>query len=344
MPLVSLIIPAYNAANWIEEAIRSGLKQTWSDVEVLVVDDGSTDETAALAAATLDQRVRVIRQENRGQSAAINRGVLESRGAYVKILDADDWINPEHLESQLLSLAHTKECVSSCGWGYFVHSPVEATRREEQADRDYDNPLEWLVDSLEKDEGMMGGWKWLIPRTVWERSGGYDERLSLNNDFDFSIRLVLASRGVMFAREALYAYRKGQPGALSGSKGPKAMKSAFLTTESGCAALLAREDSTRIRRICADRWQNWMFQFYPDYPDLAAEAERRIGDLGGSGVRMGGGRVLRILEPLIGWKGVRLVQAWVYRTGWRRVLRWKAQRRLSLLGDASRAGGSVLGG
>ncbi len=216
-PLISIIIPAFNAREWIGSILDAIVGQSHPEWECIVIDDGSIDGTGdrVRRRGDSDSRIRLIRQHNAGQSAAINLGVRESRGNFIKIVDADDWINPGHLESQIRSLEGTEEIVSCCSWGYFRAGPESAAGRVEHVDRDYDDPLEWLVDSLTRDEGMMGGWRWLIPRRVWEKCGGYDERLSLNNYFDFSIRLLLASKGVRFAPDAIYGYRKGVAGALS---------------------------------------------------------------------------------------------------------------------------------
>lgn len=331
MPLISVIIPAFNVERWIGEAIASALAQTWRELEVVVVDDGSRDGTAQVVEGFDDARLVLIRQVNRGQSAALNRGVAESRGEFIKFLDADDWLNPGHLAAMMTVLENGVQAVAACRWGYFVDDPQRVAVREEHANRDYADPLEWLVDSLTLDEGMMGGWKWLIPRAVWDRCGGWDERLGLNNDFDFSIRVLLAAAGVRFAPDAVYSYRKGIAGALSGTLSPAAMQSAYQTTEAGCRSLLAREDSARIRRICADRWQEWLFRFYPDHPELAAEAERQVAALGGSPVQMPGGRLQRWLLPVVGWRRVRWLQSLMYRCGWQRVLQWKARRRVERL-------------
>jgi glycosyltransferase involved in cell wall biosynthesis len=333
MLLVSVIIPAYNAELWIAESIGSVLAQTWRELEVIVVDDGSQDATPDIVAGIGDPRVRLIRQENRGQCVALNLGVLEARGDYIKFLDADDWLNPGHLAAQMAALDGSTECVADCHWGYFLDDPRRSAARKEHSNKDYQDPLEWLVDSLTKDEGMMGGWKWLIPKSVFERSGGWDERLSLNNDFDFSIRLLLASSGVRFASEAFYAYRKGVSGALSGSSSPKAMESAFLTTESGCRVLLVREDSERIRRICANRWQEWLFKFYPEHRELAEKAELEIVRLGGSELKLQGGRVLQFLLPTLGWKRLRRLQATASTFGWHHIHRWKERTRVRKLSN-----------
>jgi len=330
-PQVSVIIPAFNAAAQISTAVGSALAQTKADIEVLVVDDGSTDATPQVVEAIHDTRLRLIRQANRGQSAAINAGAAQARGEFIKLLDADDWMNPQHLEAQLRALAGQDDCVACCRWGYFLHDSFHPTVREEHADRDYADPLEWLVDSLTLDEGMMGGWRWLIPRTLWKRAGGFDERLNLNNDFHFSVNLLLASSGVRFAPGAVYAYRKGVNHALSASGGRAAMESALLTTELGTQLLLQRENSPRIRKVCADRFQQWLFRFYPEFPDLAEQAERKVRELGGSDLALNGGTVLKVLQPIIGWRAVRRLQCVAYGMGWRRVLNVKTRGRLSRL-------------
>lgn len=327
-PLVSIIVPVYNAEAYVDVALSSALNQTYENVEIIIVDDGSNDGSLSRIGQFTDTRIRVISQENQGQSAAINRGVAASSGEYIKLLDADDWINPEHIACQVASVAEHSDCIASCRWGYFWSNSANTNPRDEVTNRDYDRPLEWIIDSLTKDEGMMGGWKWLIPRKVWDRGGGYDSRLSLNNDFHFSIATLLASQGVRFAEGAVYGYRKGLSGALSTSYGRKAMESALLTTQLGVDLLLARESSASIRRIAADRFQSWLFRFYPDFPDLTAAAECRIQELGGSSLRLNGGKVLKLVQPIIGWKCVRRLQALAYRWGWQKVLAMKARKKL----------------
>jgi hypothetical protein len=93
--------------------------------------------------------------------------------------------------------------------------------------------------------------------------------------------------------------------------------------------MLAERDTPAVRRVFADRLQHWLYQFYPQFPDLAERSERRILELGGSDVEMGGGKFRALLTPIIGWKGVRQLQSVLYRIGWRRVLEFKAKKRLS---------------
>ena len=100
MPLVSVIIPAYNAEEYISQALSSVLSQTLSDIEVIVVDDGSTDRTASIVEELThrDGRIRLIRQENQCAGVARNKGMEVAEGKYLYFLDADDWIELDSLE------------------------------------------------------------------------------------------------------------------------------------------------------------------------------------------------------------------------------------------------------
>src|SRR5262245_25002643 len=102
MTRFSIIIPCFNGGRWLAEAVRSCLEQTTADLEVIVVDDGSSDDSHAIAArcASSDPRVRVIRQTNQGVGAARNTGLAAAVGRYVNFLDADDLFEPEKLEAQ----------------------------------------------------------------------------------------------------------------------------------------------------------------------------------------------------------------------------------------------------
>ncbi|WP_309381103.1 glycosyltransferase family 2 protein [Cerasicoccus frondis] len=328
MALISIITPAYNAEAWIEASLESAIAQTHQDLEIIVIDDGSSDNTADVVTAIKDSRIRLIRQENGGQSAAANRGISEAKGDYVKFLDADDALSPNHLESQLAAIHGSKELLADCAWGYFVEDWQSATTRAESTNRDFQDPVEWFVESLTQNEGMMGGWKWLIPQEIISRAGGWNPKLSLNNDFDFSIRLLLASKGTRWAENALYAYRKTTTPSLSGSRSRKAMDSAFLTTKLGCDQLLARENSERIRQICADRYQMWLYHFFPEYPDLSQQTEKAVQELGGSKLALQGGRALNLLLPVLGWKNVRRLQTCAYRYGWSSMLKRKENKRV----------------
>lgn len=330
MALISVIIPVHNAGETIPDTLDSALGQEGLDLEVITVNDASADRSGAILeeVACRDSRVRIFTlDENLGQSAALNRGIAAATGDYIKFLDADDILSPGHLAAQLASLAGTTRHLSACRWASFRDTSKGAPPREEHTARDYDNPHDWILDSMEHDEGMMPGWRWLIPRAVLDDAGGWDERLSLNNDFEFSIRLLDHAGGIRHAPEAILYYRQGMAGTLSKRFSRPAAESAWLTTRLGCERILAHGEDDQHRRLCADRMQDWLFRLYPEHPDLAAEAETAIAALGGSARQLQGGQLQRFLARLLSWKQIRCLQTFAYRNGWERVLRWKDARR-----------------
>src|ERR1700722_15492058 len=100
-PLVSILIPAYNADRWIAETIRSAVNQTWERKEIIIVDDGSTDETLAVARQFESMLVRVVSQKNQGAASARNRAFSLSCGDYIQWLDADDLLAPDKVSRQM---------------------------------------------------------------------------------------------------------------------------------------------------------------------------------------------------------------------------------------------------
>jgi glycosyltransferase involved in cell wall biosynthesis len=323
-PLVSILIPAFDAERWIARTLESALGQTWPNTEIVVVDDGSRDCTAEIAAGFATRGVRLIRQENLGQCAAENRAFEECRGQFVQYLDADDLLSPDKISRQMARLGDEADVVASGQWARFYSHPSEAVFRLDAVSRDFD-PVEWLTRAWTGGLPMMQAGIWLIPRTVALRAGPWDEHLSLINDFEYFTRVLLAAREVRFCDGARLFYRSGNPHSLAGRKSRAAWESALLSLEQGTAALLDREQSPRTRRACADVFQEWAHAAYLEAPDVFERLEARVVALGGSSVGMGGGLGVRVLERVFGWKVAKRLQMLAHRRGFGHVSRLKAR-------------------
>ena len=120
-PLVSILIPAYNAEEFIADAIRSAIAQTWQRKEIIVVDDGSRDGTAEVARRFASKEVVVVSKENQGAAATRNHAFQLSQGEYIQWLDADDLLAPDKIERQLAALREGdgKRILLSSSWGHF---------------------------------------------------------------------------------------------------------------------------------------------------------------------------------------------------------------------------------
>ena len=309
-PLVSILVPAYQAAPWIEATLESALGQTHPEVEIIVIDDGSRDATlerARTVATRHPHRIRVETQANAGASAARNHALRLARGEFIQYLDADDLLSPRKIELQLARLASVENgAMASCAWGRFETDPDSARFVDEDVFRDF-VPVDWLLLHAGRLR-MMHPAAWLTPRSVIEAAGPWDESLSLNDDGEYFARVVLASRGVFFtpAPAASY-YRSGLGGSLSGRKSRRALASLHRTGELLDARLGAAESSPRVRQALADHWRHLCYELHPGAPDLSRDAEARSRALGGSSVPPPLGRRARLLSRLVGWRLARRI-------------------------------------
>jgi glycosyltransferase involved in cell wall biosynthesis len=201
---VSVVIPVYNNEETIEDSVRSALEQTHEPLEVIVVDDGSTDATTS-AVPDDHPKVRLIQHvENRGGSAARNTGIDASNGDYVAFLDADDeWLSPK-LEQQLSVLRSKPETFGCCYCA--VHTPnnrgmlIELTARLKRyfTAREVDVPKEGgkelIPFILDKSLSVGGASTLLVTKDTVDEIGGWDEDFERHQDFEFLIRLLKVTK------------------------------------------------------------------------------------------------------------------------------------------------------
>lgn len=327
-PAISVIMPVYNAEKYVGASIQSVLDQRFSDFELIIINDGCTDQSAAVISSFEDQRIVYHEQPNQGQVIASNNGIKLARGRYIKFFDADDILDPAHLDLQYKVLNGSTVHLAACQWAVFYEDYHTASFKPEYTNRDYDEPLDWFYDAHHYDVGMLGAWRWLIPRPLLDKAGYWHPDLSLNNDFDFSVRLLCASQGVRYAKGAKLYYRTGNQGALTHSRTRNAYQSALLTTELAMDQILGLENSARMRRLFANRFQTWIYQIYPEHPDIRRTMHSHIKRLGGSTVKPEGGRLFRFLNQFLPWEIVRWVQFLMHKTIWRPILKWKYSKKL----------------
>lgn len=306
-PLVSICIPCYNAQTWIAAAVESALAQTWQPLEIIVVDDGSTDDSARVVHQFTNRGVRVLSQPNAGQSAAANAALRLARGDLIKFFDADDLLSPDMVERQVRSLAGCSQHLAYSEWARFQTDPAKAVFRIRPSWHDAP-PVEWLVETWADGGPMMQCGQFLIPRALLDQVGGWDERLSLINDFEFFTRLILASEGIVFTPGARLFYRSNVSGSLSAQRSAVAWRSAALSLRLGTDYLLRAEDSVGTRRAAGNILQGLVYSMYPNMPVLTAELERRIAELGGSPLRAQGGKGFQFASRVLGWKTARWLQ------------------------------------
>lgn len=303
--LVSVLVPCHNAEQFLAECLESALAQRHPRVEVIVVDDGSTDASLAVARGFEPRGVRVLTRENGGQSAALNTALAAASGDYIQFLDADDVLEPGKIAAQIARLdGADPSAVASGAWARFAANISETVFLAEPVWRDL-SPVDWLVESW-SGGGMMHVAAWLIPRRVVERAGPWNETLrwAANLDADFFTRALLVSAGCLFCPEARSFYRSGHP-AMSGWRSRRSLEASLAVLLRTGEALLAAEQSPRTRRAFADNLQRFVYSTYPESPDLVAVAEGRIRELGGAGLPFAAGPAVLAVSRLCGWKAAK---------------------------------------
>jgi len=207
-PRVSIVIPCYRHAQFLPEAVASVVAQTFTDWEIIIIDDGSPDDTAAVAqrliAAHPDRRIRLIRQENRGQAEARNTGIHAARAPYILPLDADDMIEPEMLAQTVVALDAHPEVG-------FVYTDV----RRFGAENNILRTRPYSLDHLRFENLMMPAT--LFRREAWEQTGGFRTSKPVlgYEDWDFWVGLAEAGWEGLHIAQPLLRYRRTAGSALS---------------------------------------------------------------------------------------------------------------------------------
>jgi glycosyltransferase involved in cell wall biosynthesis len=309
-PLVSVIIPAFNAAPWIRESVNSVILQTYGKLEIIVVDDGSTDNTAVLLGEFSDPRIHVIRQPQSGAAAARNTGLSIAVGDYIQFLDADDLLSAEKIELQVHELGvRPPRSVASCEWMRLdtqgIHSVPErsAWRLEE--------PIEWLISSL-SGGGMMQPAAWLVPRAVIEATGLWNESLTLHDDGEYFARVLTNTKQNVFVEKARVIYRSN-PSGLSSQRNRKAAESALAVCRARHSIILERRSDLSARAAIATQYAQFVYEFAHSAPDLAQIAQEEIVALRTDPLLVIGGRAFRATVRMAGFQAAMQLRAFAQR-------------------------------
>jgi len=291
-PLVSVLIPAFNSQKWLADTIKSALGQTWERKEIIIVDDGSSDQTLAVAKRFASKNVVVVRQDNQGAAAARNRALSLSQGEYIQWLDADDLLAADKIAWQMERVVAERSSrkLLSSAWGHFLYQISRAEFMPTLLWADL-SPAEWLRRKMEHNLHMQTA-TWLVSRELTEAAGPWDTRLSTDDDGEYFCRILLKSDGVIFVPEAKVFYRMSGTSSLSNiGRSSRKMESQFLSMQLHIEYLRSLEQNERVRAACVRYLQNWMIHFYPERLDIVKKAEQMAAELGG-----------QLTVPQLSWK------------------------------------------
>lgn len=214
-PLVSIIIPVFNAEAYLPATLQSCLDQSYPNIEVLVINDGSTDGSSAILCGFDDPRIRVIETRNLGGCAARNTGITQARGDLFQFLDHDDVLAPDKLEHQVAQIQiHGPDWLYSGDMGSVSGEQREIDEGYELYQRDF-SPAEYFQTVLSQYGKFLTTGVWLVPRERVQATHGWDARAGLNDDGEYFMRVLLNSKGIHYCKDAVFYFRRDVPASLS---------------------------------------------------------------------------------------------------------------------------------
>lgn len=306
-PLISIIIPAFNASMYIEEAILSVLHQTYEHWELIVVDDGSTDSTLQIvqSIANKDNRIQVYHQSNKGGCAARNEALRHVLGDYVLYLDADDFLDKDKLRTHLKEIEeHNYQsdvltfgpCLRLLPTGKCVPSSME------DLNRDYQPAIDAQIAIWNGHFNSFPYSSYLIPIELIRKVGLWDEQLARSQDSEYMARVLFYASALHFIPNAYFCYRQVPDSVSSKPLSNKQLLSEVIVCDKISDLILATNSSENAKHACEVHYTDVLTAWYPKnsflIKDICSAMHRK-------GLHLNfenRGRLFHLLNRLCGWQ------------------------------------------
>lgn len=249
-PLVSVIIPLYNSEHYITHAIESVLQQTYKNIELIIIDDGSTDNSLSVARSYERENVRVYHQTNQGAQVARNYGFSVSKGKYIQYLDSDDYLTPDKIKMQVKQLEQSDSMTIATSSVYVKNGCDCVLWSMPEIYRNFNNGFDLLVDLWRYFIPSLTLGTYLTPRNLIERSGGWDVTLLKNQDGDFFSRVLIQVHKVVYVENEGQIWRV-RADSTSHKVSYKKTESVLYSYKKISDLMLSIEDSERVRQAIA---------------------------------------------------------------------------------------------
>ena len=204
--LIRIIVPIYNVEKYLNKCIESIVNQTYENIEIILIDDGSNDNSGIICDeyAKKDNRIIVVHKENGGVSSARNKGLKIAKGEWISFVDADDWIEQTFCQTLLNKVTQEQADIALCGYNRITDNQIEKINANNQ--EVFLNSNEYLVKSLNPQTGFGFCHMKLIKKEVL-KSISFNERMEVGEDALFNIQLSTYIKKAVFLKQPLYNYR-----------------------------------------------------------------------------------------------------------------------------------------
>lgn len=287
--LVSILMPVFNAEKWLADSINSVINQSYSNWELILVDDGSIDRSVEIANlfAAEEKRIQVYQQLNGGACIARNKAFERSKGDYIQYLDSDDLLSENKIEKQLLALEllGDENAIANCSWSKFKSKKDPVVNEKKLINKSYEKPINWLIDSwLTREHGQTNCW--LTPRHIIIKAGKWDESLKVNQDGEFFCRVLLNATQIKYTEEVMVFYRMENPNSVSQQGQSKARVESLLSSYMMYELHLGNYlENKNVKMAIIKNYIHYLSRFDRYYPELSEKVWLRIRNLGEENVK-----------------------------------------------------------
>jgi glycosyltransferase involved in cell wall biosynthesis len=316
MELVSIIIPVYNSAAVLASTIESALDQTYPYKEIIVVDDGSTDESYRIAKAYDSAYIKAIQQRSAGAAVARNTGLEVAKGDFIQFLDAGDLLSSNKIELQVAALKNNPDKVAVCNYKQF-------TNEEDLKNDIYPDQSSFIYSSEDPQDFLIRLWGgygemnfiqtncWLVPKNIIDKAGKWRAFRCPDDDGEYFARVLLESNGIVNVPGAYNYYHIHPKGInqLSQNRNLKYLKNTLLTIDLKYQYLLRKNHHPFLNRAIASQYLNFAINVFPAQKSLSSIALKRYMHFK---IKVPfpvlGGRFIELIKLLFGWKAARIMR------------------------------------
>ena len=283
-PLVSVLIPLYNAEKYFDECIESVIGQTYKNIEIIIIDDGSTDNSLGIARKyeKKHSNIKVYTQKNRGASSARNKAFSLSKGDYIQYLDADDIMDPAKIATQITQLSiygFDPMVIANSKWHRFYNGINNKDCTSLCIYKDYEQPIKFLVDAWSNAHYSIIH-SWLISRQMHKKVGTWSTAISVLDDSVFFAKVVFLSKRIIHVSNSIVYWRQDNISSLSKNTSYGGMQSHLNACNCYMKIVKEKLDYPNMKRALAQEYSKFIYRAYPDYMDLVKKAENSLKKLG----------------------------------------------------------------
>ena len=316
LPKVSIIIPVFNCSAFLEKSLEVVMLQTYVNIEIIIVDDESTDDSFIIAKKFESDNCIVIQQKNAGAAVARNTGLKIASGFYIQFLDADDYLSVDKIEMQVSALVGRVNEIAVCSYVSFENDDeIVSLKAIDQSPFIYSSmsPTDFLINLLGgngTDCNFVQTNCWLVPRSVIDKSGPWRNYRCPDDDGEFFTRVLLASEGIVFVPDILNFYRrKYNEYKLSSNLNKKYVQNTLLTIDLKYQYLKAKLTSSKLNKAFAKQYLDFAVYNYPLNIVFSNIAFKRYEQLNQKVVLpLLGGKWIEISKRIFGWRIIRLLK------------------------------------